>query len=773
MKKNLICLLCFVFVFGFIKADKLVEAESFKNIEGGFVDHQALPKIESADMLTCAYGKPVKYAYKDASLSVDDRVESLLSQMTLAEKLGQLNILVMGKNDNANNNEDREGRKLSPETGAFIYFGTNVDNANELQRRAMEETRLGIPVLLGHDVIHGHRTLLPMPLAQACSWNRDLVYRGARESAKESYKSGLRWTFSPMLDVARDGRWGRVAESYGEDVYTNSEFAKVVVKGYQGESLSAKYSIASCLKHFAGYSYSRAGRDYNPTYISNLSLWETVLPPFKAGIDAGAATVMSAFNDFNGEPIAGNKYMLTDVLRHSLGFNGFVVSDWRSIEQLITQRVAKDSLAATIMALSAGNDMDMYDYLYSRYLPEALDKGLINIATVDEAVRRILRLKFELGLFENPYTEKVDETKRYLQESSVKVAKLMAEESMVMLKNVDNILPLKSQVKKILIAGPMINDRINMMGTWRSEAKEKDVVTIYDGLSKQFPNVEFKYLDGVSFLKTKSDFNSQLKKYSEGADLIIFALGEQYAWSGENGSKASLDLPESQVLAVKEAANLNIPIVLLTSSGRPLALSNIEKYAKAIVQMWQPGLYGGDAIAGILSGRVNPSGRLAITFPYTTGQVPIYYNYRINARASWGESQGCYRDAPTKPLYPFGYGLSYSRFEYSDLNVSKAEFTKNEKIRLNVKVKNVSSVNGKETVFWYVDDCVASVSQPVKKLKFFEKKMINGGETVEFCFEIDPKRDLSFLDSRGEMRLEAGDFYIMVNDMRIKITLVD
>lgn len=710
--------------------------------------------------------------YKDPSQPVDSRVENILSQMTLDEKIDQLNMLVLGKNDNMNNNEDREGRRLTPETGAFIFFDTNIESSNEIQRRAMEDTRLGIPALLGHDVIHGYRTLFPMPLAQACSWSLDNAYEASRIAAKESYLSGIRWTFSPMLDVARDGRWGRVAESYGEDPYTNAEFAKAVVKGYQGENLSDKYSIAACLKHFAGYAYSQSGRDYNPTNISDLSLWETVLPPFKAAVEVGAATVMSSFNDLNGVPTVANKFLLTDVLRNKLGFEGFVVSDWRSVEQLMTQKYAADALDASVKALNAGNDMDMYDNLYRESLAKAVEMGAVDVKTIDEAVRRILKVKFELGLFENPYVEQVADAERYMEPSSVELSKKMAEESMVLLKNDNQTLPLSDNIKSILLVGPMVDDRTNMMGTWRSHGLESDVVTIHDGLIAEFgDDLNIRYIDGASFIKNQDGLLSKMATASRGVDMIVLAMGEEASWSGENGSKASLALPDSQEEVVIFAKSLNCPVVLLTSSGRPLALSNVEPYADAILQIWQPGLYGGEAVAGILSGRVNPSGRLAITFPYTTGQVPIFYNYRVNARNLGGGNQGIYRDAPTEPLYPFGYGLSYSDFEYSNITTDKTTLSKDEVLTVTVDVTNSSDRNGYETIFWYVDDVVASTTQPVKTLRHFEKREVKSGESEKFTFEINPMKDLSFVDRDGERILEAGEFNILVGDESIRITL--
>ncbi|MFR9566618.1 MAG: glycoside hydrolase family 3 N-terminal domain-containing protein, partial [Rikenellaceae bacterium] len=486
--------------------------------------------------------------YRDPSKSTDRRVENLLSQMTLEEKLQQLNQMVMGKDQNVNNlTTDRENNPLSPMTGSFIYFNDKPEVANALQRRAIEESRLGIPVLLGHDVIHGYRTLFPMPLAQACSWNTDLVYQSSRVAARESYLSGLRWTFSPMLDVARDGRWGRVAESYGEDPYANSRFAEAVVKGYQGERLDDKYSIAACAKHFAGYAYSQGGRDYHPTDISDLSLWETVLPPYQAAVDAGVATIMSSFNDLNGTPTVASKGLLTKILRKRLGFKGFVVSDWRAIEQLLTQRFAADSLDAAVKAITAGNDMDMYDMLYCNYLPRAVKEGIIDEEIIDEAVRRVLTVKFNLGLFDNPYTEVIEAEKRYMLPEDRALAHTLAQESMVLLKNENSTLPISTDVKRILLVGAMSKDRLNMMGTWRSHAQASDVVTILDGLKSEFEGrATIEYLDGASIEKNREGLLKELTLRAPKADMVIVALGEKNSWSGENGSKASLSLPAPQ-----------------------------------------------------------------------------------------------------------------------------------------------------------------------------------------------------------------------------------
>lgn len=486
----------------------------------------------------------------------------------------------------------------------------------------------------------------------------------------------------------------------------------------------------------------------------------------------GAATVMSSFNDLNGVPIVANRYMLTEVLRERLGFDGFVVSDWRAVEQLFNQRYATDSIDAAVKSITAGNDMDMYDSIYRDYLPQAIKEGVVEIETIDNAVRRILKLKFELGLFDNPYVEVLPDSVRYLTPAGVALSKRMAMESMVLLKNENQLLPLDKGVKNILLVGAMATDRENIVGTWTCNGETKDVGTICEGLQQEFgKRARITHLEGAGVLQNTPAFDKAFAQEARKADVIVVALGEQRYWSGENGSKASLALPAAQEQIVIDAHKTGRPVVLLTSSGRPLALSNIEPYANAIVQMWQSGLYGGEAVAGILSGRVNPSGRLAITFPYTTGQVPIYYNHRENARVSWEQKQGGYVDAPSTPLYEFGHGLSYSTFEYSNLAVSQTPFTKNDIVVATVEVTNTSTVDGMETLFWYVDDVVATVSQPVKKLKHFEKRLIKGGETVQYTFEIDPMHDLSFVDANGDTYLEKGVFYIIVKDKRIKITL--
>ncbi len=716
-------------------------------------------------MVGCSNNKEL---YRDSYQPIDKRVESLLAQMSLEEKLGQMDLQVLGVNDNPNNIEGKATREFSPLTGGYIFFSEDAAWANELQRSAMEESRLGIPLIMGLDVIHGYKTIFPIPLAQACSWNPDLTYQSCRVAAKESYLSGLRWTYSPMLDVAHDSRWGRIAESYGEDTYTNSRFGVAAVKGYQGDNLTDKYSIASCLKHFAGYAYSQGGRDYRPTDISDLAMWEKVFPPYIACVEAGAVTVMSSFNDINGTPAAANSELVNGLLKDKWGFDGFVVSDWESVEQLVRQRFAVDSLDAGLKALAAGTDMDMYDGIYLKHFPKAYQESKLDMAQVDEAVRRILRVKFQLGLFENPYVEVVSDNQRYLEPANLKLAEKAASESMVLLKNSD-LLPLSSKVKRITLVGAMAKDSLNMLGSWCCNGLPNDVVTIYGGLKEEFKgNATIDYIAGAGLEENSSTLFANLHRSARSADVVVVAIGEASKWSGENGSKSSLALPLAQERLVAEAYRTGKKVVVLVSSGRPVELSRIEPLADAIIQMWQPGTMGGEAVAGIISGRTNPSGRLAITFPYATGQLPIYYDQRPSARVT---PMGDYVDIPSTPLYEFGYGLSYSEFEYSDISLSKSSINSNESVRATIRVKNVSDVDGSETMFWYVDDPVASISQPVKRLKFFEKTEIKAGEEYEFVFEIVPERDLSYVDSRGQHHTQEGGFYIIANDKRIKLML--
>ena len=706
--------------------------------------------------------------YKDAGRTVDERVADLLSRMTLEEKILQLNQYILGENSNVNNIGEVSDTFI-PGIGSYIYFNDNAVLRNSLQRRELEVSRLGIPLLFGFDVIHGFRTIFPIPLAQACSWNPELVGQACAVAAQEARMSGVEWVFSPMIDVARDGRWGRVAEGYGEDPYATSVFAVAAVGGYQGSDLSSPRSVAACLKHFVGYGLSQGGRDYEATDVSPQALWDTYLPPYEAGVCAGAATVMSAFNDINGTPAAANHYLLTEVLKEKWDFGGFVVADWNAVEQLISQGVAADKKEAAYKAFAAGVDMDMKDFCYKDHLGALVAEGKIPVARIDEAVANILALKFRLGLFEQPYAVELPEDERILLPYNKELATKMAEESMVLLKNDNGLLPLCA--KTVAVIGPMADNQEHMLGSWTAHGRVEDVEgSIYDNLQKEFgKKMDFLYAAGCGFDGDDRSGFAEARAIAEQADVLILCLGEKNAWSGENASRSTLALPAIQEALLQDVKKVGKPIVLVLFNGRPLELCRIEPLCDAIVEVWQPGIMGGKALAGILSGRINPSGKLSITFPLTTGQVPIYYNTRQSARPF----QGKYQDIPTEPLYAFGHGLSYTTFEYGDLYLPKDTIRKNEKLRLEIQVTNAGNFDGKETVHWFVSDPTCSISRPVKELKFFEKQFIEAGTCRTFYFELIPERDLSFVNAQGERFLETGTYYVMVKDKKIKLELID
>lgn len=706
--------------------------------------------------------------YKDAKRSVEERVNDLVSRMTLEEKVMQLNQYTLGRNDNANNMADPVN-DIPPSIGSLIYFSNNGDLRNRVQKRAMEETRLGIPIIFGYDVIHGYRTTYPISLAQACSWNPQLVEQACAVAAQEARMSGVDWTFSPMIDVARDARWGRVAEGYGEDPYANAVFAVASVKGYQGTDLASGKNVAACLKHYIGYGASEAGRDYVYTEISAQTLWDTYMLPYEEGVKAGAATLMSSFNDISGIPGSANHYTLTEILKERWGHDGFVVSDWGSIEQLRPQGVAKDKKEAALKAFTAGVEMDMMNRSYDNHLGELVKDGKVSEKLLNDAVKRVLRVKFRLGLFDNPYTPQTTEKERFLLPQSLKIAEQLAEESIVLLKNENNTLPLKN-VSKIAVVGPMAKSQWHLLGSWRAQGNADDAVSLLAGLENEFKGkAQLSFAAGCDFDGDDKSGFEEAKKIAAQSDVVILCLGEKAQWSGENASRSTIALPQIQEELVKELKALGKPLILLLSSGRPLELNRLDKVSDAMLQVWQPGIAGGNPIAGIIAGRINPSGKLSMTFPYSTGQIPIYYNHRQSARPH----QGKYQDIPTTPLYDFAHGLSYTTYTYGDLKPSALTIKKGDKLSIEIPVTNSGNMDGKETVHWFISDPVSTISRPVKELKHFEKQIIKKGETKVFKFDIDPLKDLGFINGDGKRFLESGDYYIIVKDKKVKVTLVD
>lgn len=706
--------------------------------------------------------------YKDAKAPIEKRIDDLISRMTLEEKILQLNQYTLGRNNNVNN-VGEEVKKVPSEIGSLIYFDINPELRNSMQKKAMEESRLGIPIIFGYDAIHGFRTIYPISLGQACSWNPGLVEQACAVSAQEARMSGVDWTFSPMIDVARDPRWGRVAEGYGEDPYTNGVFAAASVRGYQGDDMSAENRMAACLKHYVGYGASEAGRDYVYTEISAQTLWDTYLLPYEMGVKAGAATLMSSFNDISGVPGSANPYIMTEILKKRWKHDGFIVSDWGAVEQLKNQGLAATKKDAARYAFNAGLEMDMMSHAYDRHLKELVEEGKVTMAQVDESVRRVLRVKFRLGLFERPYTPVTNEKDRFFRPQSMAVAAQLAAESMVLLKNNNQILPLTNK-KKIAVVGPMTKNGWDLLGSWCGHGKDTDVEMLYDGLTAEFGgDAELRYAMGCKPQgNDRSGFAGALD-VARWSDVVIVCLGEMLTWSGENASRSTIALPQIQEELVKELKEAGKPIILVLSNGRPLELNRMEPLCDAILEIWQPGINGARSMAGILSGRINPSGKLAMTFPYSTGQIPIYYNRRKSGRGH----QGFYKDITSDPLYPFGHGLSYTEFKYGTVTPSATKVKRGDKLSAEVTVTNTGARDGAETVHWFISDPYCSITRPVKELKHFEKQFIKVGETKTFRFDIDLERDFGFVNEDGKRFLEAGEYHILVQGQTVKIELID
>lgn len=706
--------------------------------------------------------------YKDAKAPIEKRIDDLISRMTLEEKVLQLNQYTLGRNNNVNN-VGEEVKKVPSEIGSLIYFDINPELRNSMQKKAMEESRLGIPIIFGYDAIHGFRTIYPISLGQACSWNPGLVEQACAVSAQEARMSGVDWTFSPMIDVARDPRWGRVAEGYGEDPYTNGVFAAASVRGYQGDDMSAENRMAACLKHYVGYGASEAGRDYVYTEISAQTLWDTYLLPYEMGVKAGAATLMSSFNDISGVPGSANPYIMTEILKKRWKHDGFIVSDWGAVEQLKNQGLAATKKDAAQYAFNAGLEMDMMSHAYDRHLKELVEEGKVTMAQVDESVRRVLRVKFRLGLFERPYTPVTNEKDRFFRPQSMVVAAQLAAESMVLLKNDNQILPLTNK-KKIAVVGPMAKNGWDLLGSWCGHGKDTDVEMLYDGLTAEFGgDAELRYAMGCKPQgNDRSGFAGALD-VARWSDVVIVCLGEMLTWSGENASRSTIALPQIQEELVKELKEAGKPVILVLSNGRPLELNRMEPLCDAILEIWQPGINGARSMAGILSGRINPSGKLAMTFPYSTGQIPIYYNRRKSGRGH----QGFYKDITSDPLYPFGHGLSYTEFKYGTVTPSATKVKRGDKLSAEVTVTNTGARDGAETVHWFISDPYCSITRPVKELKHFEKQLIKAGETKTFRFDIDLERDFGFVNEDGKRFLEAGEYHILVQGKTVKIELID
>ncbi len=687
---------------------------------------------------SCAFAQ----TFRSVDVGIEHRIDSLLRLMTLEEKLGQLNQVTPKWSPNTKETTSAEQREMirRGRIGSFLGL-VGAEETRKAQRVAVEESRLKIPLIFGFDVIHGYRTTFPIPLAMAGTWNPELIEQAARVAAIEASAAGIHWTFAPMVDIARDPRWGRIAEGAGEDPYLGSMMAGAQVRGFQGTDLRQVNTLLACAKHFAAYGAAEAGRDYNIADMSERTLREIYLPPFKAAVDAGVGTLMSSFNEINGVPSSANRWLMTDVLRGEWKFNGFVVSDWTAIEELQKHGVATSREHAGILALDAGVDMDMMDSIYVNELPQAVREKRIPERVVNESVRRVLRAKLRLGLFENPYRncDTTMEKEVMLAPEHFQLSRKVAQESIVLLKNEKSILPLEKDMKTIAVLGPLANDRYNPLGAWYAKGNRENVVSVLEGIKKKVSaQTRLLYAKGCE-IESDSGFNrKEAVTLARKADVAIVVVGESLEMSGEAASRSSLDLPGKQKELIKAIYETGKPVVLVLMNGRPLTISWEADHVPAILESWFLGVESGNAIADVLFGDVNPSGKLPVSFPRNVGQIPIYYNHKTTGRpVADNKYTSKYLDVASTPLYPFGYGLSYTTFSYSNLRISSPTISPHQELKVLVDVANTGRRSGDEIVQLYVQDEVASVTRPVKELKGFQRVSLNAGEkkTVEFMLK--------------------------------------
>jgi len=712
--------------------------------------------------------------------NINKKVDSVLSLMTVKEKIGQLvqyngSWDLTGPPSDVNSKEKFE-KLRNGEIGSMLNVLT-VDATREAQKAVMEHTRMKIPLIFAYDVIHGYKTMFPIPLGESASWDLEIMQKSAEISAKEAAAAGLHWTFSPMLDVSRDARWGRIMEGSGEDTYLTAQIGVAKVKGYQGDDLQSEYTIAACAKHFAGYGFGEAGRDYNTVNIGEYELHNIVLPPFKAAADAGVATFMNSFNEIDGIPSTANKMLQRGLLKGAWNWDGFMVSDWGSIQEMIAHGYAKDVKHAAELAINAGSDMDMESKAYESSLEILIEEGKVAIATIDDAVRRVLRIKFRLGLFEDPYkycNNEREKTSIYTPEN-LAIARDVARKSIVLLKNENKVLPLKKQVKNIAVIGPLANDKDSPIGNWRAQGAANSAVSFLEGIENAL-HKKVPFEKGVDLSIGKRSFLSPMTfntsdrsgipaavKLAKKSEVVLMVVGEDAFQSGEGRSQTNIGLVGLQQELIEEVYKVNQNIVLVLMNGRPLDISWHAANIPTILECWHLGSEAGNAIADVIFGDYNPSGKLPVSFPYTVGQEPLYYNQKNTGRPSNPSdvTYSHYNDAPKTALYPFGFGLSYTSFKYDNLNLSTASFSKNEAIVVTVDVTNTGEIGGEEVVQLYIRDLVGSITRPTKELKGFEKVFIDAGETKTISFTINEKT-IEFYTANKLWEAESGEFNVFV-----------
>ncbi|MDQ2719611.1 MAG: beta-glucosidase BglX [Bacteroidota bacterium] len=730
----------------------------------------------------------VSFAQNRANTNITDArmnsfINALMKRMTLEEKIGQMNLPTVGFDVTGPLLSQGVEEKIKKGLVGGVFNTYTPDAVRKLQDIAVKETRLKIPLIFGYDVIHGDRTIFPINLGLASSWNPALVEKTARAAAEEASADGLNWVYSPMVDIARDPRWGRVSEGAGEDPYLGSQMAKAMVNGYQGNDLSANNTVMACLKHFALYGAVEAGRDYNVVDMSKIKMYNDYLPPYKAAVDAGVGSVMTSFNEINGIPASANKWLLTDLLRKEWGFKGFVVTDYTAIPEMVNHGMGDDK-KVTELALNAGVDMDMVGEEFLRYAAQLVKKGKVSAKIIDDACRRILEAKYKLGLFDDPYRYISEERnkKEIMSADKLSLSKQAAIESMVLLKNSNNVLPL-SAGKKVAFIGPLVKDQRNLIGSWSGAGDYKQAVSLWDALQKRSTNNSFSYslgcnlIDDSSLINKLNPHDAQLTVDAQSpqqlidqavatanqSDVVVAVLGEAFGMTGEAASRSEIGLLNNQMNLLIALKKTGKPIVLVLMNGRPLTLSWEDENMDGILEAWFGGTMAGPAIADVLFGDASPSGKITMTFPRSVGQIPIYYNHKNTGRPFDPNQKytSKYLDVSNTPLYPFGYGLSYTTFNYSDISLSNTTLKANGKITASVSITNTGKRSGKETVQLYIRDMVGSITHPVKELKDFQQIILQSGETKKVSFNISIK-DLKFYNSDLKYVYEPGDFKVFI-----------
>ena len=712
--------------------------------------------------------------------NIPQRVAVILKQMTLDEKIGQMHQLSkdFATGTVSKDQADAEDLVRKGQIGSFLNLAS-MDLKIKMQTIAVKDTRLKIPLIFGLDVIHGYRTIFPIPLAEAASFDLKAIENAEHIAASEARADGVHWTFAPMMDVGRDPRWGRVMEGSGEDTYLGSLIAAARVRGFQGNDLSADNSLLACAKHFAGYGFGEGGREYNSVNISDQRMREVVLPPFKAAVDAGIGTVMNAFQTNNGVPASADKHLVADILKKEWGFKGFVISDWASYRELIFHGVAADEKEAATLALNAAGDMDMEGRIYINGLKKALAEKKVTLAQIDDAVKRILSIKMALGLFDDPfrYLDKAKRDAAMWKPEYIQATRDLARKSMVLLRNENQILPISKNVKTVAIVGPFANAKAekDYLSFWTFRADQSKVVTLQDGIKNKLPGATILTANALDEhdVMTEASLNEALEKAKQ-ADIVIVALGEHGVNNGEARSFSNLNLPGQQEELLKKIVAVGKPTVAVLFNGRPLTIEWASKNCPAILEAWQPGQEAGNAVADVLFGDYNPAGKLPMSFPVNVGQIPIFYN-QLNTGRHWSGKQedfwfSRYRDVSNDPLYPFGFGLSYTKFDYSDIALNKNSITAKEKLEASITLTNSGNYDGEEVVQLYIRDLVADISRPVKELKGFQKVFLKKGESRKIIFTIGID-DLKYWNNELKYKADKGTFDLMIgtNSMQVKM----